>query len=107
MRPATADVLRRFYGVSVPKSLRAWALWQDDEPVGVAGYHITNGKAVVFSDVKDGLPKMTIWRGAKLFMDMLNLPAVCIATDTSGPMLKRLGWHHVGASEVGEVYEHV
>lgn len=104
-RPATAADLLAFFGQASPVSVRAQVMTIDGAVVGVAGYYIANGVAVVFSDAKDGIPKMAIWRAAKAFMADFKLPAICVAEENSGPFLERLGWVHVGPSEAGEVYQ--
>lgn len=75
------------------------------EVVGIAGYFLGHGHVVVFSDIREGIPKMTIWREARALMSDVKLPAICIAEETSGPFLERLGWQHVGPSDQGEVYK--
>ena len=64
----------------------------DDDVVGVAGYWMESGVAVVFSDLRCDVPKTAIWRGAKRFMDILPKRSVCDSTEASRPFLERLGW---------------
>jgi len=103
-RPAVAADLERFYGRPSPYSVRARVLEMDGEVVGVAGYYLIGGAALMFSDSKADLPKMTIWREAKAMMATMKLPAICVATETSGPFLERLGWARIGGYEANEVY---
>lgn len=103
-RPARASDMSEMFGKPHPATLRAWSLEADGRVVAMAGYFMSEGKAVVFSDIKEDVPKMTIWREAKRFMERLKVPSVCVATDESGPFLERLGWVFVGHSEDGEVY---
>lgn len=98
-----ADLLA-FYGKPPPHSVRARVLEQDGEVIGVAGYYILNGMAVVFSDSNRPIPKMTIWREALAMMATIKIPAVCVANEGSGPFLERLGWVHVTDDETGGVY---
>lgn len=104
-RPATQADLLTFFGRLPDCSVRARVLEQGGEIVGVAGYFMAGGRAVVFSDLKGDVPNMTIWREAKALMDSLRVPALCIAENGSGPFLERLGWQYVGPSADGEVYE--
>ena len=99
----TADLLT-FYGRLPPYSVRARVLEIDGELLGVAGYHITNGMAVMFSDWKEGIPAITVWREAVAMMKEIKMPAICVATDQSGKFLKRLGWQYAGPSDDGDVY---
>lgn len=103
-RPATAADFRAFFGREAPHALRARALERNGEVLGLAGWYLAAGKAVVFSDMKPGIPKSLIWREARAFMAELRLPAICVASEGAGPFLERLGWVHVSGSDVGEVY---
>lgn len=85
-------------------SVRAWAWDVDGEVAAVAGYYLSNGQAVVFSDMIATAPKIRVWREAKAFMDLLKLPAVCRASTGSEQFLERLGWIHMQSTDDGEVY---
>lgn len=100
-RPATMADFRSFFGRSAPHTIRARVLEIDGEVMGIAGYYLVNGAAFVFSDNKEGIPMIRIWREAKAFMESLNLPAICMADENSGPFLERLGWQSVD----GEFYK--
>ena len=76
--------------------MRARVLERDGEVVGIAGYYLVGGVAFMFSDNRDDIPKLTIWREAKAMMAEMKLPAICTATEQSGPFLERLGWVPVG-----------
>lgn len=104
-RPATRADIYRFFGKIPGQSLRARVLEVDGEIVGVAGYYLMGNVAVMFSDSKGDIPKMTIWRESKAMMDRIKIPAICIAQEGSGRFLKRLGWTYAGPSPDGEVYE--
>ncbi len=103
-RPAVAADFMAFYGKMPPRAVRAMVLERDGKPVGVAGYHIEDGVAVMFSDMSDAIPALTIWRESKAMMAAMKIPAVCVAEQQSGAFLKRLGWVHAGPSKHGEVY---
>ena len=93
-----------FYGHPPPRSVRAHVLLEGGVIVGVAGYHIEAGVAVVFSDLRPGVSKIKVWRAARMFMDRLDIPAVCVSQNGSGRFLERLGWKFLGSSGDGEVY---
>lgn len=73
--------------------------------MGIAGYYLQSGIVVVFSDNKPEIPKMTIWRQGRALMESLTFPAVCFATETSGPFLERLGWQFAGSTDAGDMYK--
>lgn len=71
---------------------------------GIAGFRMDCGGMLVFSDVASDVPKMTIWRKAVEFMKMVRHPVMCVATETSGPFLERLGWVKMAKADDGDVY---
>ena len=86
-------------------SVRARVIEQDGEVVAVAGYYRAGAVMAMFSDVKVQLPKMTIWREAKAMMEGFNLPAYCLAANSSAAkFLQRLGWTHYATTDEGEFY---
>ena len=95
-RVATRADIHEYYGQLPAKSVRARVLEVDGRIVGVAGYYIEGSCAVVFSDAKEDIPKMTVWREAKAMMQSIRLRGVCTACEGSGPFLERLGWKHMG-----------
>lgn len=105
VRHATAGDMLDFYGRAPPYAVRAWVAEEDGKVLGVAGYHLEAGCAVVFSDRRGGIPRMTIWREAKKMMRRITVPALCVAEDGAGPFLERLGWVFVGNSDAGGVYK--
>lgn len=88
-------------------TIRARVAEQDGRIVAVLGYYVQDGIARVFSEVREPLPKMTIWREAAAMMARIKVPAVCLA-DRDHPgscrLLERLGWQHAGTTPEGEVY---
>ena len=105
IRPATSADVLAYFGEKAPQTIRANVLDVDGEVLGIAGYYLHGGNAVVFSDNKPDIPKLTIWRQAKALMKSLRLPSVCFATETSGPFLKRLGWQFVEETDAGDMYK--
>ncbi|WP_456389745.1 hypothetical protein [Profundibacter sp.] len=103
-RPATRSDILTFFDKIPGRSIRANVLEIGGKVVGVAGYHIAGGMAVVFSDGTDAIPKQRIWRESLKFMRELKIPAICIASDGSGHFLERLGWKYCGPSNDGDVY---
>jgi len=102
-RPARPGDILDFYGQLPLRSVRAWVMEIDGVVEGIAGYGIDGEVMSVFSDVNDGVPKMTIWRQAKKFMDGVPSPAFCRCTETSAPFLERLGWTRLS----GDVFRYV
>lgn len=103
-RMATQGDILQFFEKLPPQTIRARVLERDGEVVGVAGYFVTGGMAVMFSDKRADIPKMTIWREAVAMMKGMKIPAVCVAESGSGPFLERLGWKRAGTSADGDVY---
>ena len=94
-----------FYGRNSGHSVRARVLEQNGDIVGVAGYYVACGLRVVFSDMKPGIPMMTIWRESVAMMKTITPPAICFSDGASGPFLERLGWQHECSTPDGEVYK--
>lgn len=93
IRPAREADILAFYERLPGPSIRAWVLEMDGEVVGVSGWY--GVPRVVFSDVREGVPKMTIWRAAKAMMAKMDKPAVCQGSEGSRAMLERLGWQEL------------
>lgn len=96
IRPATRSDIMAFYGRLPEGSARAWVLDIGGKVSGVAGYRVAGDVLLVFSDVAEGVPKMTIWRKAREFMASLTRLTYCEGSEQSGPFLKRLGWEPIG-----------
>ena len=106
-RPATRRDVIEIMGHLPATTIRAKVLEAPDgQLLGIAGYWVQAGFAVVFSQVVEGakISKLRIWKESVEFMKGLDVPARCITT-TSGRFLERLGWSHIGSSDQGEVYE--
>jgi len=104
-RPATAEDVMGLYGKMPPRSVRAWVMEKDGVVVGIAGYFLSGGRAVMFSDMNAPIPAMAIWRASVALMKSMQVPAICVGTEKSAPFLKRLGWVYVGNSSDGMVFE--
>lgn len=104
-RLATRADITAFFGKTPSQTVRARVLEVDDQIVGVAGYWLAGGVAVMFSDIRGDIPNLTIWRESKAMMQSMNIPALCIATAGSERFLERLGWHYVGPSSDGGVFQ--
>lgn len=105
-RGATAADFAAF-GREVPYTVRAWVIEKDGRPAAIGGYFVKRGWAHVFSEIREPLPKMTIWREAMKHLTALKMPAVCEADPNvpgSGRFLERLGWEHAGTVDGREVY---
>lgn len=49
--PATAETLKRFYGKLPVPTVRAIAVTEGDEVLGVAGFYPDNGRSVLFAKI--------------------------------------------------------
>ena len=105
VRAATPADVRDYFGQNSPQTVRAKVLEADGEVMGIAGYYLSGGVAIVFSDNKPGIPKMTIWRQSVALMNSLTIPALCVASEGSERFLERLGWARVGPTDAGVIYQ--
>ena len=101
--------MRAFYGHDLPFSARAWVAEVDGEVIGIAGYYLRGGAALVFSDMREAMKAypVTIMREARRLMARIKVPAVCIADPDlpgSGRFLERLGWRFDRRTEEGDQY---
>ena len=98
IRPATATDVRLFYPAGLGRSVRAWVAELEGDVRCIAGVLGTGEYLLVFSELRriEGVPKLTIWRGAKMMLDRiaaLGLPLLAIKNnDAAGPFLERLGF---------------
>lgn len=51
----TKELLTTFYGEAPKETFKSLVVMDGDKPVGVAGLHLNNGKAIVFTDISDEL----------------------------------------------------
>ena len=94
-RPASSADIQTYFGQPSPYTIKAQVWEIDGEIVGVAGYYLIGPTAMVFSDMRGDIPKMSVWRASKEFMKNLKFPVLCEGTEESAPFLKRLGWQPV------------
>lgn len=90
------------------KTVKAFTVIYDGEPVAIAGVILEKDHFIVFSDVKEGLqaPKMTIWKTSRKLIEMiksLNLPA--IATTNNGKFLNSIGMEYIMETNDKEVFK--
>lgn len=106
-REATRRDVIDFFGKLPPSTIRARVLERDGEVIGIAGYWVDNGVAVVFSDYdrEAGITPARMWKEAVVYMRNLKMPARCLATPGSEKFLTRLGWVHTETTESGEMFE--
>lgn len=86
------------------QSIRAVVWERDGEILGVAGYYIVGGSAVLFSDVRPDAPKFAIWKQARKYMSEVRIPMICEADESSSAFLKRLGWAYLETVEGKDIY---
>jgi hypothetical protein len=86
------------YGDVPAQSVRAWVWELDGEILTVAGWYVTPGVAVVFSDMfLDNAPSLAVFRRARDFLKDVPPPAICEGTRKSRRFLEALGWEHMGS----------
>lgn len=95
-------------GFAMPrKTARVRVALVDGRPAAILGYVLERDFAMVFSEIREALPKKLIVREALALMGGLKVPAGCLA-DRAHPgscrFLERLGWIPVGEIEQGKVY---
>lgn len=72
IREATREDFVSVLGKPPDRTVRALAMVENDKPVALAGYFLTDGGAMAFSDVKEGVPKRALVKGARAVMKMLK-----------------------------------
>lgn len=111
-RRATAQDAEGFYGKTPDRSFRGYAAVKDGRVVGVGGvYYDDFRRPIAFSESNDGMDgekraKVKATRLLIEFVESLYPRVFAIADpryDTSGPLLKRLGF--VGTGEMTEMGE--
>lgn len=100
LRPATRSDIIEFYG-SVKWTFRAFAADLDGKVLAVGGIYYDGGNRVAFSSMRNEMRRfpVTIMKGAKLIMTLLDKPTIAIAnpTEPGAPrLLERLGFEPRG-----------
>jgi len=107
---ATPELLEKFYGQRPSHTVRAVVAVKDDDVIGVAGICIQNGRAIVFSEKKEGTTydKRTIVQGIRRVMGIAaqkKIPVYAVADpkiDGSDTLLRHMGF--MPTHENSEVY---
>lgn len=98
--PATAEMIKAFYGRLPPQTVKALAVVKDGEVLGLGGYYLVDNGILVFSDIGKcyrGQKKLIV-RTMRKVMDMVinaKMRAYAIADPNfpvSGKVLERLGF---------------
>jgi N-acetylglutamate synthase-like GNAT family acetyltransferase len=99
IRPATAELLKQYYGDMPPRTVRAIVAIDDDgEVLGVGGYYIEGVRAMVFSDIKPEMRdhKRALIMGTRAAIDLARssgLTAIAIReTPESASFLEHFGF---------------
>lgn len=97
-RFARAADIERFYGERPERTLKAVAIFLDEEPVAICGIATQGDHCLAFSDVKPALSphlrSMTVLRAIKATQALIaasKLPVFALKTTESG-LLARLGF---------------
>lgn len=107
IRPTIAEDFPAVCSRVNEKTVKAFTVVRDGEPVCIAGITIEPDGFTAFSDMKEGVtaPKMTIWKTAKLLADQLRelrLPA--LAQTDNGKFLESLGLEYMGETDNKKIY---
>lgn len=99
IRQATKQDIIDFYGSSLSRTIKAWAVIWKGKIVCIAGVTVEWGGQVAFSDVKEyDAPKLTTWRTIKKLMSLMEKTDAPILSSpdggrsTSEKLLKTLGF---------------
>lgn len=98
VRPATRADFQAFYGELPSQTVKAWVAVEDDKPVGIGGYYLLGGMAVVFTDQR-GMSKRDMVRGARALMTKLKKLRMDVVAGSDLPnvtMLKHFGFEPFG-----------
>lgn len=101
--PATAEVIRRFYGSAPTRTQMAVAVVDGDRVLGVGGVYLDGPRWVMFSDMTDDLrqKKRTLVRAVRAVQAMISrrtIPVVALADPQipgSDVLLRHMGAEHV------------
>lgn len=103
-RPATRADFSDFYDEVPGVSARAWVVEVDGEVKGVGGVYFQSGRAMAFSEFKDGLSKRLKVMGARKIMEIV-CGCSCTVYAYEGPfltapkLLEKLGFEKIGSSK--------
>ncbi len=98
IRPATRADFEAFYRELPSQTVKAWVAMEDDKPVGIGGYYLSGGVAVVFTDHGD-MSKRDMIRGARALMVELKKLGMDVIAGSDFPnatMLKHFGFEPFG-----------
>lgn len=106
--PATAELLKRFYGEAPKRTQKAVVALAGERVVGVAGVYVDEERQVMFSDLTDELrrDKRTVIRGIRAVMQLASakMPVHALADpqiEGSETLLEHMGFKPLE----GRVYE--
>jgi hypothetical protein len=96
--PATAELMRRFYGRTPARTSQAVVAVQGERVLGVAGIYLVNGHAVAFTELSDEIRsnKRLIVRGYRALLPFIRaagLPVLALC-DASIDGSERLLEHY-------------
>ena len=116
IRPITEDDLRDFYGKTLPRPSRGWAIDYNGKLAAIVGVTIMPTLMLAWSDVKPDVvasPRVVYDTALRLMLKIRDLgyPVVYAVASydikTAPAFLKRLGWKHIESSARGEVFQWV
>ena len=113
IRPASSSDVEALYGVKSQKTLKAKAIYKDNELAALAGLIIDPVNCTAFCNIRDrqSQNKITIWRHAREIIRELarSTPAPIYAgadpgLQSAGGFLERLGFELVGCDGEIDIY---
>jgi len=99
----TKEILTKFYGEAPKETFKSLVVMDGERPLGVAGIHLNNGKAITFTDISKELRehksfKRMIVKVYRRWMEILpNIPVYAEADPSikgSEKLLEHAGFQH-------------
>jgi len=100
----TPDLLEEFYGERPRESMNTVVVMDEGKPVGVAGFSLTNGMMIIFTDMSDefkqskGYKRTVVIAARKLMARLPDMPVYAEAkagVEGSEDLLKHYGFKHM------------
>ena len=98
--PATPELMARFYGKPIERTVRGFVGMEDGEVLGIGGYYLTQESIIVFSEIspKGMTKKKSIVKGIKKVLQIAKqtgLPIYAVPDvniESASKLLKPIGF---------------
>lgn len=101
-RPAYQNDFVAVCGKPPPKTVKAWTMLRDGQPIAIGGYFLVDSAAVAFTDQVADISKREMVRGAKMLLGLLaKLKLDVVACD--GPYGTAI-LRHFGFKQHGDLW---